>query len=174
MTTNTLARKFGQNLLKTGENLIKKSFELKPTEITGITARTFIESYYPNAKVILMDGKYKLIGWDKWQDIIESDPTDLFKYIKDERDCDDFSYMFKYQIIRTLGIPCIVVHGHCYDEQGKWLFGHFWNCFIADGKLYFVESISDNWVEVEKGKPVWMPVGKTDKKREYRPISFEF
>ena len=148
------------------------AFSLKPTETTGTNARWLIQTYFPQTKIVLLDNKYKIIGWDKWKDIIDWDKSDLTKYVSQYHDCDDFSYVFKYSIIKTLGIPCFVVHGHIYDKDGKWIVGHFWNAMIADGKLYFYEPIYDRFVEVIKGQKVFIKMATEE--REYRPLTFEF
>jgi hypothetical protein len=44
---------------------------------------------------IITDMTYKLIPVDKFQYVIERCPSDRFKYIKDARDCDDFTRIVK-------------------------------------------------------------------------------
>jgi len=164
---NKIGQKIGHTLIKSGESIVKKSFDLSPSETKSYTTRLFIESYYPKAKHISLDGTFNVITWDKWLELIEWEMTDLRTYIKEKFDCDDFSYVFKYNILRIFGIPCHIVHGHMYKDN-KWIGGHFWNAMVSDGKLYFYEPISDKWTQVEKGKPAFIN-GK-----EYRPLTFEF
>lgn len=168
-TPNTIGKSLGRTLLKTGINVLGKSIPLTPTQISGTEARQLIQSYYSQAKVVLLDSKYKIIPWKQWLEI-DAEIYDITKkmYEKEFNDCDDRAYVTKYWTQRIFFVSQIIVHGHCYDKDGKWLFGHFWNARIADDKLYYYEPIGNHWTEVKKGEKVWM------KDREYRAITFEF
>jgi len=150
-------------------SVLSKSIKLNPYVLSATECRKFILKYFPKADVVLLDSKYKLISWDEWREI-DKEIYQITKkrYIREYFDCDDRSYITKYFTQQIFGISQFIVHGHCYDLEGKWLFGHFWNTRIADNKLYFYEPIGDKWTEVEAGKKVIM------KNREYRPITLEF
>jgi len=166
---NQIGRKLGRTLLKTGINVLGKSILLTPTETTSTSARLFIQEYYPQAKFVFLDSKYKVIPWEQWL-MIDAEIYDITKKMWEAEiwDCDDKAYTHKYWTLRIFGIPQIIVHGHCYDKNGKWLFGHFFCMRIADGNLYAYEPEGSKWTLVKKGEKVWM------KDKEYRPIEFEF
>ncbi len=166
-----IAKEIGIILINAGDGFIRRAFDLKPDIITNIDARKFLEKDFPKAKVILMDGKYNVVDIETWREIIELDTTDIQKYMKDHRDCENFSYIFKYNISRILQLPCCVVHGHVYDMNNKWLFGHFWNYIITrkDGKLkgYMYEPMTDELVEYT-GKTIYL------NNRKYVPLTIEY
>lgn len=166
---NKIGRKLGRTLIKQGVSVLNKSVILTPTITTSVDSRLFIQSYFPKAKTIMLDGKYKIIPWEQWLKI-DAEIYDITKqqYETDHMDCDDKAYITKYFTQKIFGIPQIIVHGHCYDKNGKWLFGHFWNARISGGKLYFYEPGENHWTEVKKGEKIWM------KNREYRGIDYEF
>ena len=169
MSINELGRNLGKSLLKSGINILSKSIPIKTGKMTSTNARTLIERYFPNSKFVFLDGNYRTISWEDWQKI-DVDIYDITKKLWEAEvwDCDDKAYSHKYWTLRIFGIPQFVVHGHTYDKNGKWLNGHFWNAKIADGKLYFYEPGGNKWIKIEKGKKVWI------KKKEYRPLTFEF
>lgn len=169
MTINEIGINLAKSLANTFINLLGKSVPLTPTETISTNARTFIEVYFPQAKFTFLDNKYKIIGWDKWQ-VIDKIIWDITKkqYQAEYHDCDDKAYTHKYWTERIFGVSQLIVHGHCYDLNGKWLFGHFWNAKISDGKLYFYEPGGNKWAEIKKGEKIIM------KDREYRPLTFEF
>ena len=161
------------NILEnSARTMARSALDLNVDTRTSTQAREFIEPFFPQAKFVFLDGTYKTISWDNWKDIIEWDITDLKKYKSETFDCDDFAYSFKYSVLKTLEIPCFIVHGHCYDKESNWKFGHFWNAMIADGKLYFYEPIYDRWAEIIKGQKIFIKMAQEE--MEYRPITFEF
>jgi len=168
-TINELGKKLNKGLIKSGMVGLSKSVEIPFTLTSSTNADLFIKNYFKTAKTVFLDAEYRIISWDKWLEIDDL-IYDLTKqqYVKEFSDCDDRSYITKYFTLRIFGIPQFIVHGHCYDLNGKWLFGHFWNARISDGKLYFYEPIGNIWTEVKKGQKVIM------KNREYRPLTFEF
>jgi len=172
MTPNSLALKLSNILESSARSMARSAFNLSVDTITSTESREFVQSYYPKANFVFLDGTYKTISGKNWKDIIDWDKTDLLKYVKEFYDCDDFSYTFKYSIIHKLGIPCFVVHGHIYNKNGGWIAGHFWNAMIADNKLYFYEPIYDRLVEIIKGQKVFIKMATEE--REYRALTFEF
>jgi len=169
MTPNQIGRTLGKMLIKRGMFILKKSVVLTPTITASYTARLFLQGYFPKAKIIMLDGKYRIIPWEQWL-LVDEQIYDITKqpYVKEFSDCDDRAYITKYFTQKIFGIPQIIVHGHCYDKEGKWLFGHFFCARISDGKLYAYEPIGNHWTEVKKGEKIWM------KNREYRCLTIEF
>jgi len=88
MTLNSIGISLNKSLIKSGINGLAKCVELNPTEITSIVAGDFIRSYYPKAQLVFLDGKYKVITWDKWQEI-DGIIYDIVKkqYEKEHYDC---------------------------------------------------------------------------------------
>lgn len=169
MTIDEIGINLAKSLANTFINLLGKSVILDFGKTSSVEVKEFVKQFYPQANFTFLDGTYRTINWDKWC-LIDRTIWDITKkqWESEVWDCDDKAYTHKYWILRIFGVPQFIVHGHCYDLNGNWKYGHFWNAKIADGKLYFYEPDGNIWAEVIKGKKVIM------KNKEYRPLTFEF
>lgn len=167
MNINTIGKKLGRTLIGQGMSVLAKSIKLTPEIMTSTEVRKEIEKYL-DVKLVFLDSKYKIIPWEQWREIDEEIYQITKKqYVKQYFDCDDKAYIHKYFTGRIFNIPQFVVHGHCYDKQGKWLFGHFWNMKLTPEGLYAYEPGGNKWAKVEKGKHLIM------KNRIYKPLTLE-
>ena len=84
----------GGKLRHLGTLLQRESLNVKIIEIINAERlRTFLKTLgYDN--VTLSDKQYYLTDWDTWKTIIKDDQTNLYRYLTDRTDCDNFADYF--------------------------------------------------------------------------------
>jgi hypothetical protein len=165
---NQIGKQLGRTLIGQGMSVLAKSIKTTPKIMTSIEVRGEIEKYL-DVKLVFLDGKYKIIPWEQWREIDEEIyQITKKKYVSQFADCDDRAYITKYFTQQIFGISQFIAHGHCYDMQGKWLFGHFWDMKLTPEGLYAYEPIGNEWTKVEKKQQIVM------KDRIYKPLTLEF
>ena len=167
---NQIAKKLGLILVNQGQSFIKNAFHIKPIEILSGKIVEVLKSRGFNKNITLSDGRFYLIPFSQWKEIIEVDWTDKMKYVKEKRDCDNFAYSFSSRMSELFEINSAgIVWGYIYNKDtGKSIGGHLWNCIItSDFKMYFYEPMKDTYLEYNSGKIV---MGKW----RYEALSFRF
>ena len=170
MTINQIGKSLGRSLLKRGIDILGASVKLNPVEMASSEARGIIEGYFPSAKIVFMDNKYRTINLAEWKEIDDEIYNITKKQWEAEVwDCDDKAYTHKYWTLRIFGIPQFAIYGKVYDaNNGKLMFYHLFNGRIADGKVYIYEPESGGLlVEATKDK---VQIGG----RIYEPLTVEF
>ena len=94
----------GGNMRHWGGLIQRKNLNVKFTKaIYQSELRRFLDSIgYPNVE--LSDIKYHLTDWETWKVIIEDDQTNLYKYITDKTDCDNFADYFNSSVAMIYGL----------------------------------------------------------------------
>jgi len=104
----------------------------------------------------LADVKYRLTDWETWRIIVEDDLTNIFKYLKDFRDCDNFADYFNASSSMIYGLN---TSGRFSNElvspfTGKHIGYHRASCIVCtEGEgtsfLPFPQS-SDEYLQYKK------------------------
>ena len=168
---NKIGKTIGSSLVRIGTKMIQSSFSLKPTEVIAHQVRTFLQGYGYKNNVTLSDGKYRLVPFYQWKEIIKIDWTDKKKYLTDFYDCDNFAFLFAARMAEIFELNSAgVAHGHIYNKDtGKWIAGHFWNVIVSnDFKLWFYEPMKDLY---ERDLPNQRTIIED---WDYYPLSFRF
>ena len=110
----------------------------KPVDWTEIQ-KLLKEAFGEKCVLFLVDGKYRIPTLASFQKFLKEDKTDLFKYIAEEFDCEDFSFRLMGQV--------------SYPGWSDIAFGiatsqkHAYNCIIAEdggqNKVFLVEPQND-------------------------------
>jgi len=170
---NQIAKQLGLTLISAGTKMLRSAFHINPIKVPSYEIEKFLQTKIQAKNVTLSDGKYWLIPFYQWKEIIKVDWTDKKKYLVDRYDCDNFAFTFASRASEVFDINSAgVVHGHVYNKDtGKWIGGHFWNAIITkEGgsfNLYFYEPINDNYTLYTGGKIIMGMM-------EYRPLSYRF
>lgn len=99
-----------------------------------------------NCILFLVDGKYKIPSLKNIKAFLTEDKTDLFTYIPEWLDCDDFSF----RLMGNFSIPgwSDIAFGIATSKV------HAYNCLIAEDKgemkVYLVEPQTDKIIPIEK------------------------
>jgi len=152
--------RFGHDLIPRGTKFIQLAFKLKPKSYTKTAILGFLMDQLglKENHISLSDSKYYVEEWEKWEQIIEYDLTDLKEYLHDVRDCDNFAFAFASNAGIIYGLnTCGVAYGTIYSKKtGKRLGRHAFNLILIhkDGvlKLYLYEPMNDQYKVWEKGK----------------------
>lgn len=110
----------------------------KPVDWTVIQ-KLLKEAFGEKCTLFLVDGKYRIPTLESFQKFLKEDKTDLFKYIPEEFDCDDFSFRLMGQV--------------SYPGWSDIAFGiatsmtHAYNCIVCEdggqNRVYLVEPQTD-------------------------------
>lgn len=110
----------------------------KPVDWTVIQA-LLKEAFGEKCTLFLVDRKYRVPTLKNFQKFLKEDKTDLFKYVSEEFDCDDFSFRLMGQV--------------SYPGWSDIAFGiavsqtHAYNCIVAEdagqNRVFLVEPQSD-------------------------------
>lgn len=156
---NLIARKFANILLEAGYKMMKSAFRLEPKEIEGSAFYYFLLSKTSGVNHILLDGKYYLIPFSQWLDIINVDWINLRPWITEVFDCDDHAFAFSSHISEMFDINSKgAVYGRVLNKDtGKEVGWHYWNAIVSkeqDGSLhlYYYEPGTDQYAEDKGGK----------------------
>lgn len=169
---NEIGKQLGMSLMKTGSDILRASLKLTPTEVPAWKIENFLKLETKNANITLSDGKYKLIPFDQWLKIFKILEHFKEKYIVNYHDCDNLAYWFSAETARLFHINSGgVIHGHCYNKDGSWAFGHFWNIPVVKlpvgFKIYFYDLMTGLYIPYEKGQNI---MGKW----KYEELTFRF
>lgn len=110
----------------------------KPVDWTEIQA-LLKEAFGEKCVLFLVDGKYRIPTLESFQKFLKEDKTDLYKYVPEEMDCDDFSFRLMGQV--------------SYPGWSDIAFGiatsqtHAYNCIVCEdggkNRVYLVEPQND-------------------------------
>ncbi len=110
----------------------------KPVDWTEIQ-KLLKEAFGEKCTLFLVDGKYRIPTLASFKKFLKEDKTDLYKYVPEEMDCDDFSFRLMGQV--------------SYPGWSDIAFGiaisqtHAYNCIVAEdagqNKVFLVEPQSD-------------------------------
>jgi len=112
-------------------------------EIDWNELRSILREKFPDAKIYLSDGNYKLTSVSEIKRFLERDDTDKYKYQATYFDCDDFSY----RLMGNASTPewASLAFGICWTQT------HAFNIFVdSDKKTYLIEPQSDKVYEFDK------------------------
>jgi len=153
-----LARIFKQFAL-IGINALRECFDLKYFEISNNDLGRLIKDT-TGASYSFWDRKYKYTTLDCWKKIIEIDWADERLYKKEVFDCDNFAFLFASRVTEWFDLNGAGISlGTLRDPKTDTFLGwHAWVIFIADDKgekkLINLETQTDKWVEIKKGRPI--------------------
>lgn len=124
-------------------------FSLGYEDITELTKATASSS----ATISYFDETYSYLPVHMWQQVIAVDKTDELEPKIDERDCDNFSQIFKSHINEDFGLNGVgVVLGIVFDVSTEEITQHAWNVVLAQDEdepaLYFLEPQTDVFVKM--------------------------
>jgi len=110
----------------------------KPVDWTVIQ-KLLKDAFGEKCTLFLVDGKYRIPTLENFKKFLKEDKTDLFRYISEEFDCDDFSFRLMGQV--------------SYPGWSDIAFGiatsmtHAYNCIVAEdegqNRVYLVEPQND-------------------------------
>lgn len=157
---NTIAHKFGHQLLDTGIKWIRIAFKLEPKVYEADVIRTFLADQLglPASTLSLSDQKYYVETWGKWGQIIDFDLIDQQQYMSDYMDCDNFAFAYASRAGMIYGInSCAVAYGSVHNPITKQLLGyHAFNLIVIHEngvlKLKLYEPMTDDSIEWRKGQ----------------------
>ncbi len=108
------------------------------------------EAFGEKCTLFLVDGKYRIPTLENFNKFLKEDKTDLYKYVAEEMDCDDFSF-------RLMGQAS-------YPGWSDIAFGiatsqtHAYNCIVAEdggqNRVFLVEPQSDRVFLVPKNPKI--------------------
>jgi hypothetical protein len=112
---------------------------------------TILRAEFPDAQILLSDNLYKITSIDDLLLYLKSDITDIYKYISEYYDCDDFSYSLMGQLSNP--------------QWGSTAFGILWtdvpdgahavNCFIDKNRdVWIIEPQND---KIFRLPSIWKP-----------------
>lgn len=119
--------------------------------ITGLELQVLLkEAFGEKCTLFLVDGKYRIPTLKNFQKFLKEDKTDLFRYIPEEFDCDDFSFRLMGQV--------------SYPGWSDIAFGiavsqiHAYNCIVCEdggqNRVFLVEPQSDRVFLVPKNPKI--------------------
>uniref|UniRef100_A0A7V3JA92 Uncharacterized protein n=1 Tax=candidate division CPR3 bacterium TaxID=2268181 RepID=A0A7V3JA92_UNCC3 len=154
---NQINKKFADILYSALISTCQKAFKVEKEVISASELKAVVKRYLPEVWVATQDERFQITDWSTWQNIINWDWTDHKEYIADFFDCDNYSSLFN---ARAAEIYLLNSAGRlsCSVETPQGLLPHRASIIVAkDGaalKVYILETQNDEWVEVEKGKPI--------------------
>jgi len=163
--------KIASRVEQVGANALTKAFKLKPVIWPQLSLKEFLQDQLGKKVYALFDQKYYFVPWGDWQNLIEVDWVDTKTYLKDRRDCDNFSFAFASRMSILYGLNTAgVVRAERYDRETGEKVGHLFNAIVTrEGgqfKLYWYEPQTDQWSLHQKGRKP--KIGKW----EYTPTWF--
>lgn len=166
---NNIAKQLGLLLVDNGIKFLESAFHLAPISVGVLEVNTILKDYFPNTPIGHFDGKYNLITWEQWEQLLLYDWTDTKKWILDYRDCDNFANSFAANMSMFYEINSAGrVYGRLYRGLNEFLDFHYWNVVItSDRSIYFIEPNTDKWTKYEGGTLV---IGGN----KYEVVSFTF
>lgn len=160
---NNLSRKFGSQLIDAGIKMVQGAYKNFKPQVVDFN---FLQTALTNAGIvspaIQLDEKYYTTEWNQWELIKDTTLIDKLVYYADRFDCDNFSYLFSSLSALLFGLnTCGATYGAVYNYQtGELIAYHYFSTIItSDGKVYVYEPMNDNWVLVEKNKPIVLAHG---------------
>lgn len=95
----------------------------------------------------------------EWRRIIREDKTDMLTYVRESRDCDDFSLIFKAEMSKRFQINGVgFVVGETFKPETNEKRVHAWNVLVVRNagrnELWFLEPLNDHIAKA--GKKVWL------------------
>ena len=150
---NQLKRKLGELCAQLSIKYLQEAFHLTPLKISSSEINVIIRKYFPTQKISHLDGKYWLLPWWQWQDLINVDWVSTKKWVAEKFDCDNFANAFASNMAMYYEINSAMrVYGKLYEGTEKFLDYHYWNGIITSNKeIYFLEPQSDLWTKYEGG-----------------------
>ncbi len=163
---NTIAHKFGQKLMKSGQDIIKTVYKLNPKVFTKAEVLAFLsdQTGIPAYSISLADEKFYMETIDKIYQIIEFDLLDQEEYHADWFDCENFALLFSARTALIYKLNSLgTAFGNIYDPiTNKFLFRHGFNLILAHEngilKLLLYEPQDDDSVLWQKGKDNILPI----------------
>ncbi len=157
---NTIAHKFGQKLMKSGQDIIKTVYKLNPKVFTRGEVLTFLsdQTGIPARSISLADEKFYVETIDKIYQIIEFDLLDQEEYHADWFDCENFALLFSARTALIYKLNSLgTAFGNIYDPAtNKLLFRHGFNLILAHEngilKLKTYEPQTDETMDYKKGE----------------------
>ena len=114
----------------------------------GNIVHRLVADYAP--KIRPLDSKYRLVSLKSMMKYLGVDEISEMKYIPRYHDCENFAFkLFVAVQDWAPNCPFGIVFGR--DEIGE---SHSWNCFIADGKLWYIEP-QDDKLFLPSGEVEW-------------------
>ena len=126
----------------------KKKIKTSLTEV-----RTLLKNQLPEtkkAKFYMSDCDYWLIEKEEMERFLREEKSNLFKYMKERYDCDDFSFRLMGMVSAPgwSDIAFFIVWGD----------GHAYNAFVDDRKkVYIIEPQNDRIISPEKAGKIYRP-----------------
>jgi len=162
MTKQEQALKLGMKFIWAGEEVIRRTFNVKRHEIPSSALRPFLSDLLglSYGTISLSDSKYYAANWEHWRDVIWYDLIDQRKYEDDFWDCDNFSMSYAARAAHLYKLnTCMVAYGTIYNRLTRAVLGrHAFNMIVAreEGRtdLYCYEPMNDLYVKVQKGEDI--------------------
>ena len=126
---------------------------------TIYTAKQVRDAWQSNTKLshfnlLLDDSQYYGLPQGTWEKIMSESDTHSYKYIPEFRDCDDFAFLFKGELVQAAMNGC----GLVFNTGGK----HAYNVGLISGKdapsFRFIEPQEDNWI-ITDSEPYYSSAG---------------
>ena len=99
---NEIARQGGLAIIKAGIAMLQSAFDLNPFEVSKEDLPVLWAKY--KVGPIIFDNTFYVIDWDTWKLLIKYDWIKEMKYLKERRDCDNFSFAFASRMSELYGI----------------------------------------------------------------------
>jgi hypothetical protein len=166
---NQISKQIGLLLVNNGIKFLEQAYHLVPISVPSSDINTIMRQYFPSTPITHFDGKYNLIDWTQWQDLLLYDWVDTKKWVLDYRDCDNFANAFSANMSMFYEINSAArVYGKLYRGLTDFVGYHYFNVIItSDKSVYFLEPNTDKWVKYEGGEII---IGGN----KYEAISFVF
>ena len=138
-------------------NKLKSCYEIpvpdKKIKVSLTEVRDLLKNQLPEtekAKFYMADCDYWLIEKEEMERFLREEKSNLFKYVKERMDCDDFSFRLMGMVSAPgwSDIAFFIVWGD----------GHAYNAFVDDKKkVYIIEPQNDRIISPEKAGKIYRP-----------------
>ena len=155
-----ITRKFASALFDSAVKTYQLAYKtFQPTKVPFSFMQSALTNAGITAPAIQLDDSYFVTEWNQWEIIKDTTIIDKLIYYAEYFDCDNFSYLFSSLSALLFKLnSCGATYGAVYNDATKELIAyHYFNTIItSDGSAYCYEPMNDNWVKIEKDKPIVM------------------
>lgn len=145
---NQLQKNFSKGLIKAGVRGIRSAFKLNPKVVQSTELKKLLDKHGFKS-ISFADGKYWVIDWTDWLNIIKFDWENEVPWIAERYDCENHAFHFSS---RTSNWFLINTAGVAFGTVMK-KYGHAYNVIVAYDEnkelaVYLYEPETDGWAKI--------------------------